>query len=69
MTPPGTAVVAILSYDSDAEEGHEMSVQVTEIAAGFLSTLTDNELKVFAAEAGIRIRRALEMPPSPDKST
>ncbi len=52
--------VAVLSYDPEAPEDCEMTVQISETAAGFLATLSDFELKVFAAEAALRVRRALE---------
>ncbi len=63
----GSAIpVALLCYDPEAPENSEMSVRLSNVAAGFLATLTDFELRVFAAEAGLRIQRALEMPPSPN---
>jgi hypothetical protein len=52
-------LIATISCDADAPQDCEMSVEVSEVAIGFLSTLTDLELKVFAAEAGLRIQRAL----------
>lgn len=61
--------VAVLYYDPEAPDGCEMSVRLSELSVGFLATLTDFELKVIAAEAGLRMRRALEIPPSPDKQT
>ena len=57
--------VAIILFDPTAPEDCEMSVRLTPLAVGFLATLTDFELKVMAAEAGLRVRRAIEMPPSP----
>jgi hypothetical protein len=67
--PPatGSAIpLAVVFYNPEAPEDCEMSVVLTELAVGCLSTLTDFELKVIAAEAGLRVRRALEMPPSPN---
>jgi len=58
--------IAVLFYDPEAPEDCEMSVRVEQIAVGFLATLTDFELKVIAAEAGLRVRRALELPQSPN---
>lgn len=63
-----TAVpIAVVFYDPEAPKDHEMSVALTELVVGFLATLTDFELKVIAAEAGLRVRKAFEMPPSPKK--
>ena len=63
----GSAIpVAVVFYDPEAPEGCEMSVALTKLSVAFLATLTDFELKVVAAEAGLRVRRAFEMPPSPN---
>lgn len=61
----GPTEVATLFYNVRAPDGKEWTVDITEIGAGMLSTLTDFELKVCAHEAGIVLRNALEMPPSP----
>lgn len=58
-------LLAVIAYDVDAPDGEQIRVALTDTAAGMLSTLTDFELKVFAAEAGLIVRRAFEMPPSP----
>lgn len=60
--------IAVIFYNPEAPEGEEMSVKLSATAVGFLSTLTDFELKVIAAEASLRVRRALEMPPSPPQA-
>ncbi len=57
--------IAIITYDPDAPEGCEMEVLIPAMATEFLSILTDFELRVVAAEASLRVRKALEMPPSP----
>lgn len=61
-------LVATISYDTDAKEGDEFSVGISELGCRMLATLTDFELRVVAAELGLRVRHAIEMPPSP-KST
>ena|SRR6185503_14937759 len=62
----GSAVpFAVLFFDPEAPTDFEFSVRLTDVAVGALATLTDFDLKVMAAEAGLRMRRALEMPPSP----
>lgn len=58
--------VAIVWYDVNSPTDAAMSVGVSETAVGFLSTFTDFELKVFATEASMRVKKALEMPPSPE---
>lgn len=57
--------VLSLRYDPEAPEDHEFSVAMSEEAVGFLATLTDFELEVFAAAATIAVRNALKLPPSP----
>lgn len=56
---------ATISYDADAPNDCEMNVTVTEVGKSMLSQLTDFELRVFAAEASLRVRKRIEMPPSP----
>lgn len=58
-------IIAVIGYDPEAPDGQQIQIGLTALAAGMLNTLTDFELKVFATEAGIVLRNALEMPPSP----
>lgn len=58
-------MLAVIAYDTEAPEGQQIQVALTDLAAGMLSTLTDFELKVFAAETGLIVKHAFEMPPSP----
>ncbi len=60
--------VAVLYYDTEAGQDLAMSVGLSKLSIEFMATLTDFELKVFAAEAGLRMSRALEMPPSPTEN-
>jgi hypothetical protein len=57
--------VAEIFFDPDAPEYQEWTVEITEFAREFLSAMTDFELKIVAAEAGIHVRKTIEMPPSP----
>lgn len=59
-------ILAVIAYDTGAPDDQRIQVALTDIAAGMLNTLTDFELKVFAAEAGLIVQRAFEMPPSPE---
>jgi hypothetical protein len=62
-------LMALIYYDPGASiENDESEVQVafTRMAVGFMATLADEELKVLAALASIVVRRAFEMPPSPN---
>lgn len=58
-------ILALIAYDVEAPDGRQIQVALTDLAAGMLSTLTDFELKVFAAETSLIVRHAFEMPPSP----
>lgn len=57
--------VLTLRYDPEGPEDSEFSVSIPAEAVGFLATLTDFELEVFAAAATIAVRNALKLPPSP----
>lgn len=59
-------IIAVIAYNPDAPEGHEVRVALTDICKGMLATLTDFELKVFATEVSLVVRKRLEMPPSPN---
>lgn len=59
-------VIAVITYDPEAEEWSEWSVDLSPIGIGMLAILTDFELKVVAAEVGMRVRKQFEMPPSPE---
>jgi len=56
--------LAVILYNPD-HEGDEVKVYLTPRCLEMLSLLTDFELKVFAAETGIAVRKKFEMPPSP----
>ena len=58
-------VIAEISFDAEAPEWSEWTISINELGRGMLATLTDFELRVCAAELAIRVRNAVEMPPSP----
>lgn len=58
-------ILAVIACDTEAPDGQQIQVALTDLAAGMLNTLTDFELKVFAVEAGLIVQQAFEMPPSP----
>lgn len=57
--------IAVMFWDPDAPEDQELSVVVSPTGAGVMATLTDMELKVFAVEASLLLRKTFELPPSP----
>lgn len=58
-------ILAVIAYDPELPDGQQVQVALTDLAAGMLNTLTDEELKIFSYEVGIVVRMAFEMPPSP----
>lgn len=65
-TPSKSAIpIAIVFMDPEADAESCMSVALSKTAIGFLATLTDFDIKAMAAEAALRLQRAIEMPPSP----
>jgi len=60
-------IIAVICYNPEAKENEEFTIVLTKLTVGMLNTLTDFELKVFATEASLRLRKALEMPPSPNE--
>lgn len=58
-------LLGFITYNPDAPDGEQIKVVITDKCAGMLSTLTDFELKVFAAEVSLVVRQRFELPPSP----
>jgi len=58
-------ILAMIYYDTEAPDGQEIGVVLTESGKRVCSTLTDFELSVLAVEAGLMVRKKFEMPPSP----
>lgn len=58
--PQGPVLIALVTYDLNAPAGREIRVGRTQVCKEFLETLSDIELKVFACEVGMVLRKCFE---------